>query len=182
VKFITSNVCVCICVLSMNVCVYVVSMCDLGSLWTKGTWMIWEVCKWLWGSANDLIVCDYECRVSMTDGERMWALNVHKWLWMTMNVCEWLWTFMNMIWMTMNIEQTWMIVRLLNDLCEWFANVNKEWYVSENKEWSMSESENQSMNESKEWFVNECEERLKERNNLRVKSDMWMNDMWTTNI
>ncbi len=93
--FITSNVYVCICVLSMSVYVYVVSMCDLGSLWTKGTWMIWEVRKWLWGSANDLIVCDYECWANMNDNEWMWALNKHKWLWTTMNMNkhEWLWDY-----------------------------------------------------------------------------------------
>jgi hypothetical protein len=33
--------------------------------------MIWEVCEQLRGSANDLIICDYECQASMNDSEQM---------------------------------------------------------------------------------------------------------------
>lgn len=111
--------CLCLCLnTNVYVCIYIVNMRDLGSLWTKGTWMIWEVCEQLWGSANDLIVRNYECWASMNDNQGMWPLNKHKWLWTTMS----------------NYECMWMIVRLLNNLCEWFVNVNKEWYVSENEE------------------------------------------------
>jgi len=174
--FITSSVSVCICVLSMSVYVYV------EHVWSRKfvnkTWMIWEVCEWLRGSPNDLIVCDYECRTSMNDSEQMWTLNKHKWLWTTMNDCERLWVTVSVYehdmndyehWINMNdceiIERSlWVVCECEQGMiCQWEQGVIYEWEQKTIYEWKQGmiyewvrgtiKSKEQSMNE--EWYAND---------------------------
>jgi hypothetical protein len=91
----------------------------------KRAWMIWEIYEWLQRSANNLTMRNYEHRMNMSDYERLWTSNEHKWLWVIVNICEWLWIIVN------ECECLWTWVTM-NDYDHW---VNMNDY--ENIEWSL---------------------------------------------
>jgi hypothetical protein len=55
------------------------------------------------------------------------------------------------LWMIVNDKWTWMIVKFLTNLYEWFVIKSEEWSMNESEEWSMSEE--QFVNDKQ--FVNE---------------------------